>query len=71
MALANRLGALVGPFNYLGLPALSVPMGLDARGMPMGLQLVGKPFAESLLLRVGHAYEEVAGRIALPPLGRA
>ncbi len=71
MALANRLGTLVGPFNYLGLPALSVPMGQDTRGMPLGLQLVARPFAEALLLRVAHAYEEVAGRTLMPSLGRA
>ena len=66
MALANRLGAYVGPFNYLGLPALSVPMGLDARGMPLGLQLVGRPFAESLLLRVAHGYEQARGPLPAP-----
>ena len=71
MAVANRLGTLVGPFNYLGLPALSLPMGLDARGMPLGLQLVARPFAEAMLLRVAHAYEGVAGRLAPPPFGRA
>ena len=71
VAVANRLGTLVGPFNYLGLPALSVPMGLDARGMPIGLQLVARPLAEALLLRVAHAYEERRGGLGSPPVGRA
>lgn len=55
-AVANRLGALVGPFNYLGLPALSLPAGFDSRGMPVGVQLVARPFAEALLLRAAHAF---------------
>lgn len=55
-AVANRLGALAGPINYLGLPALSVPVGSDADGLPLAMQLVGRPFAEGLLLRVAHAY---------------
>ena len=66
-AVANQLGTLVGPFNYLGLPALSLPVGHDARGMPLGLQLVARPFGEGLLLRVAHAFEEVAGIAALRP----
>jgi aspartyl-tRNA(Asn)/glutamyl-tRNA(Gln) amidotransferase subunit A len=70
IALANRLGTLVGPFNYLGLPALSMPMGLDARGMPMGLQLVGRPYAEAMLLRVACSLEEAAGPLPIPPAAR-
>jgi aspartyl-tRNA(Asn)/glutamyl-tRNA(Gln) amidotransferase subunit A len=66
-AIANRLGTLVGPFNYLGLPALSLPVGHDAQGMPLGLQLVARPFGEGLLLRAAHAFEEVAGIAARWP----
>jgi aspartyl-tRNA(Asn)/glutamyl-tRNA(Gln) amidotransferase subunit A len=71
VAVANRLGVLVGPFNYLGLPALSLPVGRDGNGMPVGLQLVARPFAEGLLLRVAAAYEQSKGRHASgapPPL---
>ncbi len=61
VAVANAMGALVGPFNYLGLPALSVPMGFDGNGMPVGLQLVGRPFAEGRLLQAAHAFEQASG----------
>jgi aspartyl-tRNA(Asn)/glutamyl-tRNA(Gln) amidotransferase subunit A len=69
-AIANRLGALVGPFNYLGLPALSLPAGFDRRGMPVGVQLTARPFAEGLLLRVAHAFAAVcdAGRRRPPAI---
>jgi aspartyl-tRNA(Asn)/glutamyl-tRNA(Gln) amidotransferase subunit A len=45
------------PFNYLGLPAVSVPCGFDARGLPTGLQLVGRPFAEATVLRAADAFQ--------------
>jgi aspartyl-tRNA(Asn)/glutamyl-tRNA(Gln) amidotransferase subunit A len=61
VGLANTMGGLVGPFNYLGLPAISLPVGFDRNGMPVGLQLVGKPFAEGLLLRAAHAFERTTG----------
>ena len=45
------------PFNYLGLPAISVPCGFDANGCPVGLQLVGRPFGEARLLAVADAFQ--------------
>ncbi len=59
--LANRLTAHVAPFNYLGLPAASVPMGFDSEGLPLGLQIVGRPFAEGEVLRAAHAFERATG----------
>lgn len=61
VSISNALGSAIGFANYLGLPALSVPMGVDARGLPVGLQLVGRPFAEALLLRAAHAFETATG----------
>jgi aspartyl-tRNA(Asn)/glutamyl-tRNA(Gln) amidotransferase subunit A len=45
------------PFNLSGLPALSVPCGVDSAGLPIGLQIAGRPFDESMVLRIGAAYE--------------
>ena len=46
------------PFNLTGLPALALPCGFSASGLPLSLQLAGRAFEESLVLRVGHAYEQ-------------
>lgn len=51
------LTRLTRPLNYLGLPGLSVPAGFSHDGLPASFQLLGRPFAESMLLRVGHAYQ--------------
>ena len=45
------------PFNYLGLPAISIPCGFDANGCPIGLQLVARPFGEARLLAVADAFQ--------------
>ena len=45
------------PFNYLGLPAVSVPCGFDPNGLPIGLQIAGRPFAEARVLKVADAYQ--------------
>jgi aspartyl-tRNA(Asn)/glutamyl-tRNA(Gln) amidotransferase subunit A len=53
--------SLTGVFNLANLPALSVPCGfvtLDGTALPVGLQLAGRPFADGMLLKVAHAYEQ-------------
>ncbi len=46
------------PFNLSGQPALSVPCGFSADNLPIGMQLVGAPFAEGMLLRIAHQYQQ-------------
>lgn len=45
-------------FNYLGLPAASVPCGFTDNGLPVSFQLVGRPFDEATILRMAHAYQQ-------------
>jgi aspartyl-tRNA(Asn)/glutamyl-tRNA(Gln) amidotransferase subunit A len=45
------------PFNYLGLPSMSIPCGFDPNGLPIGLQISGRPFAEGAVLKVADAYQ--------------
>jgi aspartyl-tRNA(Asn)/glutamyl-tRNA(Gln) amidotransferase subunit A len=46
------------PFNFLSLPAISVPCGFSEQGLPIGLQIVGKAFDEGGILQIAHAYEQ-------------
>lgn len=46
-----------GLASLTGLPALSVPAGFDETGMPIGVQLIGNAFGESVLFRVGRAFQ--------------
>ncbi len=65
----NALGHFICPFNYLGLPALTMPMGCTANGLPMAIQLVAPPFGEARLLRLAHHLETHAGfRLGEPPI---
>jgi aspartyl-tRNA(Asn)/glutamyl-tRNA(Gln) amidotransferase subunit A len=50
LSLISSLTRLTRPFNYLGLPAVSVPVGADSNRLPVGAQLVGRPFSEASLL---------------------
>ena len=47
----------VQPFNYTGHPAIAVPCGPPG-ALPHSLQLVGRAFADPLVLRVAHTYEQ-------------
>jgi len=53
---ARKLTRFTAPFNFAGLPAISVPCGFTD-GLPIGMQLVAGPWKESILLQAAHAYE--------------
>jgi aspartyl-tRNA(Asn)/glutamyl-tRNA(Gln) amidotransferase subunit A len=62
----GRVVKFTRPVNYLGLPALALPMPRDG-GLPNGFQLIGRPFAEAQLLAIGRAYQAlVPPEIARP-----
>jgi aspartyl-tRNA(Asn)/glutamyl-tRNA(Gln) amidotransferase subunit A len=67
----TALTPLVRPFNYLGLPSLTMPIGVDSAGMPIGAQLVGRPFAEARLLSVAHQLSADIGWDRLANMQRA
>lgn len=55
--LMQRIGHNTRPFNFLGLPAVVVPIGFDQHGLPLSAQLIGRPFSEAMLLRAARALE--------------
>ena len=46
------------PFNLANAPAISVNCGFNSQGLPIGLQIGGRPFAEEMVLKVAHAFEQ-------------
>lgn len=52
-----RSGHNTRPVNYLGFPAVNLPVGFDADGLPVSMQLIGAPFSEARLLRLARAFE--------------
>jgi len=55
------MGHSTRPFNYLGLPALSMPAGFTKNGLPSAVQLIGRPFDEATLYRAARAFERETG----------
>ncbi|GAB2218573.1 hypothetical protein Drorol1_Dr00001800 [Drosera rotundifolia] len=45
--------------NFLGLPAVTVPVGYDKAGLPIGLQFIGKPWSEATLLHIAFAVQAI------------
>jgi len=52
-----RFQRFTAPFDFNGVPTLSVPCGMNSEGLPLSIQFVGKHLSEPLLCQVGHAYE--------------
>jgi aspartyl-tRNA(Asn)/glutamyl-tRNA(Gln) amidotransferase subunit A len=46
------------PFNYFGLPAISVPCGFSKNSLPIGLQIVGPRWGESIVLDIADKYQK-------------
>jgi len=49
---------LIAAGNLCGLPALALPDGFGENGLPTSFQLMGPAFSETLLVRIGHAYQQ-------------
>lgn len=45
--------------NFLGLPAVTVPVGYDKLGLPIGLQFIGRPWAEATLIHLAFAMQTI------------
>ena len=57
------------PFNFSGLPSISLPCGLSDDGLPLSVQFAGNALSEDLLVGVGHAYEQATEWHTLHPAG--
>lgn len=55
----KRVAANTYAGAFGALPGLSVPCGASSKGLPIGLLLEGPWWQEPLLLRAGHAYQQV------------
>ena len=55
--MVQRSGHNTRPVNYLGFPAVNLPIGFDTNGLPLSIQLVGAPYSEPKLLRIASALE--------------
>ena len=47
------------PFDMSGHPTLTLPGGKTADGLPVGFQIVARHMEEALVLRAGHAFQQV------------
>ncbi|WP_280442080.1 amidase [Nocardia brasiliensis] len=55
-------------WNALGNPVLAVPIGFGADGLPLSCQIAGPAFGETMILRVGEAFQQDTGwHRQLPP----
>lgn len=51
----------LAPWNFYGLPAISLPCGFTSQGLPVGLQIVGAAGADASVLSAAQALEHALG----------
>ena len=54
---AATLTRFTAPFNFTGMPAISLSCGFTAQDLPIGLQIITRPWGEAALLRAAQAFE--------------
>jgi aspartyl-tRNA(Asn)/glutamyl-tRNA(Gln) amidotransferase subunit A len=59
-AMPKTLTAFTALANYIGAPAVSVPMGITKDNLPMGLQIMTRPGHDIPALKIAGAYERSA-----------
>jgi Asp-tRNA(Asn)/Glu-tRNA(Gln) amidotransferase A subunit family amidase len=60
------------PFNATGMPSISIPCGFDPQHLPIGLTISAPQFADSLVLRLAHAFQQATDwHMRHPTGGRA
>ncbi|POB09393.1 amidase [Sulfobacillus sp. hq2] len=62
----NVLTQLTSPFNFSGLPAISVPLMPQGRELPVGIQFVAPWGQEHRLLALAQQWEQVRGPFLSP-----
>ena len=46
------------PFDYYGVPAISLPCGFSSTGLPIGMMIAGPHFSEGKVLALAYAYQQ-------------
>ena len=57
-AAAPRSAEFTMPMDLAGVPAICLACGFSADGLPYSIQFTGRRLSESMLCRIGHAYEQ-------------
>ena len=63
----SELAMFTGVFDVTGQPSHSVPCGFTSDGTPIGMMITGHPFDEPMVLRIGHAFEQLTNWHQRPP----
>ena len=62
----RHLTRYTNPWNFSGLPAISIPCGLSS-GLPVGMQIIAAPFHEKKLLAIAEQFEQVFRWTSIAP----